>query len=44
MKCNICGKFRKEEDLHSAGEPDSHFGPEDFYWICIFCIEKEKKK
>lgn len=40
-KCDICGKFRKFEELIHRFSPDNHFSSEDSYHECIYCIKKE---
>lgn len=38
LRCDICGKFRKESDLKSVTESvDSHYSNEDIYLICKKC-------
>lgn len=44
MRCDVCGKFRREEDLRHQFMPDSHYGPEDSYWECLTCIYAGENK
>jgi len=40
-KCDICGKFRKPEELNYKFSPDNHFSSEDSYYECVYCDKKQ---
>ncbi len=42
-KCDICGKFRKYEELKHKFTPDNHFSSEDSWYECVYCSNKEEK-
>lgn len=41
-KCDICGKFRKYEELIHRFSQDTHFSSEDSYHECIYCVKKQE--
>lgn len=40
-RCDVCGKFRKDEEVIHKFTPDSHFSSEDNYYECVYCVKKE---
>lgn len=42
-RCDICGKFRKVEDLYDD-EAIDYEGNETYWFECGKCIEKEKEE
>lgn len=44
-KCDICGKFRKWDDLKSVvWSVDSDYSSEDVGYECSFCLNKQEAK
>jgi hypothetical protein len=43
-RCDICGKFRKHEELIHRFTPDSYFSSEDSYYECVFCSKNKNNK
>lgn len=40
IRCDVCGKFSKYDDLISHYTSDSDYSTEDLYYSCIRCEEK----